>query len=110
MKKVKWIFSINADGVYPLGYTSIFNGLWVPGQISKFQKELKASLPPEIELEFLSYNTNQPETLRADLVLYNELDKKYLDEKTIKQALNIPYNLIYAPNIEAIKAFIEANV
>ncbi|MDA3965959.1 hypothetical protein [Enterococcus thailandicus] len=44
MKKAKWIFSVNADGVPPLGYMGTKAGQYLFGNGMKFQKELKADV------------------------------------------------------------------
>ncbi|MGG5340381.1 hypothetical protein IGJ48_003134 [Enterococcus pernyi] len=110
MKKVKWIFSIHVDGVPPLGYGGIKTGQFILGHGRKFQKEMQSVLEPEIELDFISYNTRNPETPAADLFVYTDVDEKYLDEKTKKKGLSIPYKLYYLNEIEKIKESIEANV
>lgn len=110
MKKVKWIFSINADGVPLFGYAGIKTGQFILGHGKKFQKEMRSVLGPEIELDFISYNTRNPETLTADLFVYTDVDEKYLDEETMKKGLSIPYKLYYLNEIEKIKESIEANV
>ncbi|WP_206856696.1 hypothetical protein [Candidatus Enterococcus mangumiae] len=110
MKKVKWIFSINADGVFPFGYAGIKTGQFVLGHVRAFQQELTSLLGPEIELEFISYNTRNSEAPSADLIVYTDVDEKYLDEETKKKGLSIPYKLYYLNEIEKIKESIEANV
>lgn len=107
MKKAKWIFSVNVDGVPPLGYMGTKAG---HGNGMKFQKELKAELMPEVDLEFISYDIREPKVLDADLIIYTDVDEKYLDEETKKKGFSIPYNLYFTNDIEKIREYVIANV
>ncbi|MFS0942905.1 hypothetical protein IGK28_002131 [Enterococcus sp. DIV0182] len=110
MKKAKWIFSVNVDRVPPLGYMGTKAGQYLFGNGMKFQKELKAELMPEVDLEFISYDIREPKVLDADLIIYTDVDEKYLDEETKKKGFSIPYNLYFTKDTEKIREYVIANV
>lgn len=110
MKKVIWIFSVNADGVPPLGYMGTKAGQYLFGNGIKFQKELKAELMPEFDLEFISYDLRDPKVPTADLIIYTDVDEKYLDEETKKKGFSIPYNLYFMNDTEKIREYVVTNV
>lgn len=108
MKKIVWIVTVNANGVYPLGYTG---GLLIGNLLAeKSQKELKSDLGPEIDLEFTSYNMSDPKTLEADLILYNDSDEKYIDDQTKARAKSVPYSVYGSGDLEDIKKYIESEL
>lgn len=98
MKKFVWLFTVNSSGMPPFGYGPNMTSK----QIKTFQNSLKESLPPEIDLDFISYDidTKIPE---SDLIIFNNLDARYLDEDIKKNGLVIPSNEIFSMNIEKIK-------
>ncbi|MDT2760676.1 hypothetical protein [Enterococcus xiangfangensis] len=108
MKKIVWIISINADGVYPFGYVGITVSPKVALHPKQFQKKLKASFEPEYDLEFVSYNLVTPKTPIGDFIVYNERDSKYLDEDTKRKGIEIPFLLFYEGEVEKIKNYIES--
>lgn len=110
MKKVVWIYSINASGVAPIGYVGPVVDSYILPRFKEFQENLKTELLPEVELSFISYDMEDPEVPPADLVIYNDNDGKYLDEATKKTAFGIPYQDFLSMDIEKIKPIIEAHL
>ncbi|MGX7125242.1 hypothetical protein [Enterococcus viikkiensis] len=107
MKKAVWIYSINLnDGGSPFGSFVSLRGLGA----KKFQKELISALQPEIALEFISYDSVQHPPVSADIVIFNELDARYLPEALKKTGLTIPSQDIVLENIDKIKQAILASL
>ncbi len=100
MKKVVWIYSINADGKVVVGRFLNMNQL--SGR--HFQAALKMALSPDIEVDFVSYDVNQTDLPSADLYVFHENDQIYLDQAIKNQGLSIAFKDIYTSDIEEIKA------
>ena len=100
MKKAIWIYSVNVyENGAPFGYTSAAGGR----KEKEFQQQLKEALLPEITLEFISYDAASDEVPAADLLLYNQLDGKYLPEEIKQRGLAIPSQDVYTGNLEHVK-------
>lgn len=102
MKKVIWIYSINADGKIVVGRVLNMNEL--AGK--KFQERLSTALSPEIAVDFVSYDVNHKDLPPADLYVYNEKDVMYLDQSVKDRGLSVAYQDIYTNNIRKIQAAI----
>ncbi|WP_207942345.1 hypothetical protein DOK78_001030 [Enterococcus sp. DIV2402] len=97
MKKVLWIYSINVqDGGPPFGYGHNTSGKGV----KRFKEKLKEELPSDIDLQFISYDTTSNVLPSADLIIFNDLDSRYIPEKIKEKGLCIPYQNIYTGNVE----------
>lgn len=100
MKKAVWIFSINRnDGGAPFGSIIMFAGMGP----KKFQAELISALQPEATLQFISYDSVQQPPIVADLVIFNELDARYLPKTLKESGLTIASHDIVMGNMEKIK-------
>ncbi|MDT2827080.1 hypothetical protein P7H59_01290 [Enterococcus viikkiensis] len=107
MKKAVWIYSINLnDGGSPFGSFVSLRGLGA----KKFRKELISALQPEIALQFISYDSVQHPPVSVDIVIFNELDARYLPEALKKTGLTIPSQDIVLENIDKIKQAILASL
>ncbi len=104
MKKIVWIYSINVyDTSAPFGFgTPGVRG----GHGKKFQAEMKAALQPEIELEFISYNPASNEIPEADLILFNSLDAKRLNDEITDKGIAIPFQDLYMGKVQDIKEYL----
>lgn len=103
MKKVKWIFSINSNGGGPpIGYGANMVG----SKVKKFQEKIKAELNPAIDVEFISYDTSNNDILNADLIVFNNMDARYINDDIKQKGICIPSNDIYMGNTENIKNII----
>lgn len=110
MKKVIWIFSINVDGVYPFGYANMNFGPRVGLNTKEFQADLCFKLHPKIDIDFISYNSANPEPIYADLILCTKQDIIYLTEDLKEKVVCLPFQLYYSKkNIDAICEFIQLN-
>lgn len=98
MKEFVWLFTVNSRGMTPFGYGPNMSNK----QIKVFQNKLKLCLPPEINLNFMSYDIDT-KIPKADLIIFNNLDARYLDEDIKRNGLVIPSNEIFSMNIEKIK-------
>lgn len=108
MKKIEWIVTINADGLYPIGYAG---GLLVGRLLAENNRnELETALGPEVDLEFISYNMSHPKTPDADLILYNDSDEKYIDDQTKAKAKRVPYSVYGLGDLEEIQKYIESKL
>lgn len=106
MKTFTWIFSLNSDGIAPFGY-----GHTMPyTQAELFQNNLKKSLSSEIDLEFISYNINSKIIPDSDLIIYNDLDARFLDEEIKNNSLVVPFSDVFSMNIERIKELLVDNL
>ncbi|MGO2891335.1 hypothetical protein [Enterococcus devriesei] len=107
MKKAVWIYSINLnDGGSPFGSFASLNGFGA----KKFQTELISALQPEIALQFISYDSAQHPPVTADIVIFNELDARYLPEALKETGLMIASQDIVTGNIDKIKQAILASL
>lgn len=99
MKEVVWLFSINLDeGGAPFGYAANTAGR----DIKKNQEKLKEALKPAINLNFISYDSHANQKPVADLVVYNDIDARYIPDEVKKDGLLISYQDIYTGNIDKI--------
>ncbi|MGX6979452.1 hypothetical protein ACWN8V_09335 [Vagococcus elongatus] len=100
MKKVVWIFSINVDGGgAPIGYGANMTGRGP----EKFKEKLKSELLPEIELQFISYDTQSHDVPVADLIVFNDIDSKFIPDEIKKNGLSVSPQEVYQGNIEEMK-------
>lgn len=96
MQKVVWIYSINVnEGGAPFGYASNTVGR----DAKKNQEKLKSALLPEIALDFISYDTDREEMPSADLIVFNDIDARYICDEIKEKGLSIPYQDIYVGNL-----------
>ncbi len=77
MKSVVWIYTVNTDGVVIRSSGS--GMMWISSK--KFQDKLKKELLPEWNLSIISYDIAKNDIPDADIIMYNEMDMAYLDEK-----------------------------
>ncbi|MCJ1977060.1 hypothetical protein [Pseudolactococcus paracarnosus] len=98
MKNIIWIFSINFDGQGPFGYNASLNVIG-----NAFQEQLKAALLPDITINFITYDANSDVIPVSDLIVFNDVDARYLKDQITDTGLCIPNKAIYAKEIEEIK-------
>lgn len=110
MKKVSWIFSVNINGMAPVDYAAVKLGPYMWTRSKKMQKQLSEMLEPGIEIDFISYNVKKPQLAEVDLLVYTDIDEKYLDEETKEKGLCLPYRYLYNGEIEEIIKTIKAHV
>lgn len=97
-----WIFSVSRDGMCVSGFSGM--PTYQPYQ---FQKEMREALQPEIEVNFISYDTGSHAVPVADLIVYDEKDGVLIDEELKRKAVGIPAQDIFSRNIEKIRNEIE---
>lgn len=108
MKKVVMIYSINVnDGVAPSGYANVVApysfGAATIYPNKKFQEKLQAELSPEVEIQFISYDMNSNEIPAADLIVYHDVDAKYLSDEIKKIGLGVSFQDVTTRNFTKIK-------
>ena len=99
MKKIVWIYSVNLKSMGLYG-----NSTTVPlRQAQKFQKIIKTKLRSDVTIDFISYDISSTEIPKADLVVYNDIDSRYLSEEIKKNGMVIPFKNIISNNTHEIE-------
>jgi hypothetical protein len=99
MKSVVWIYTVNTDGVVIRSSGSSM--MWIGKK--KFQDKLKKELLPEWNLSIISYDIANNDIPDADIIMYNEMDMAYLDEKIKNTGLPVSYIDLQKKNADSIK-------
>ncbi|MGH1789576.1 hypothetical protein [Enterococcus faecalis] len=104
MKSVVWIYIINTNGtvIRSSGYAMV----WISSK--RFQDKLKKELQPEWELTIISYDIAQDDIPNADIIMYNEVDASYLDEKIKNIGLPLSYIDLQTRKADSIKKNLES--
>lgn len=99
MKSVVWIYTINTNGtvIRSSGYAMV----WISSK--RFQDKLKKELQPEWDLTIISYDIAQDDIPNADIIMYNEVDTSYLDEKIKNIGLPLSYIDLQTRKADSIK-------
>ncbi|EGO8122301.1 hypothetical protein FAD93_002781 [Enterococcus faecalis] len=99
MKSVVWIYTINTNGtvIRSSGYAMV----WISSK--RFQDKLKKELQPEWDLNIISYDIAQDDIPNADIIMYNEVDTSYLDEKIKNIGLPLSYIDLQTRKADSIK-------
>lgn len=103
MTNVVWIYTVNTNGV--LIRNSSSGMIW--NSSKKFQDKLKKGLLPEWNLSIISYDIAKNAIPDADIIMYNEMDIAYLDEKIKNTGLPISYIDLQTKNADSIKKKLE---
>ena len=104
MKKITWIQSVQLhDGGPPIGYSP--NAML--SQTKKMQQQLKDALAEEFSIEFVSFDITTQEVPNSDIIIYNDLDARYLNEAIQSNGLLIPFKDIITSNFETIQQKID---
>ena len=94
MKKIVWIYSVNLKGMGLYG-----NSTTMPlRQAQKFQETIKTNLPSDVTVDFISYDTSSTEIPKADLIVYNDIDSRYLNNGIV-----IPFKDMISNNTREIE-------
>jgi hypothetical protein len=99
MKSVVWIYTVNTDGVVIRSSGSSM--MWIGSK--KFQDKPKKELLPEWNLSIISYDIANNDIPDADIIMYNEMDMAYLDEKKKNTGLPVSYIDLQTKNADSIK-------
>ncbi len=104
MKSVVWIYTINTNGtvIRSSGYAMV----WISSK--RFQDKLKKELQPEWNLTIISYDIAQDDIPNADIIMYNEVDASYLDEKIKNIGLPLSYIDLQTRKADSIKKNLES--
>lgn len=104
MKSVVWIYTINTNGtvIRSSGYAMV----WISSK--RFQDKLKKELQPEWDLTIISYDIAQNDIPNADIIMYNEVDASYLDEKIKNIGLPLSYIDLQTRKADSIKKKLES--
>ncbi|EGO9003084.1 hypothetical protein D2A91_14055 [Enterococcus faecalis] len=104
MKSVVWIYTINTNGtvIRSSGYAMV----WISSK--RFQDKLKKELQPEWDLTIISYDIAQDDIPNADVIMYNEVDASYLDEKIKNIGLPLSYIDLQTRKADSIKKNLES--
>lgn len=104
MKSVAWIYTINTNGtvIRSSGYAMT----WISSK--RFQDKLKKELQPEWDLTIISYDIAQNDIPSADIIMYNEVDASYLDEKIKNIGLPLSYIDLQTRKADSIKKNLES--
>ncbi|EGO8848260.1 hypothetical protein ACHY8Y_002623 [Enterococcus faecalis] len=104
MKSVVWIYTINTNGtvIRSSGYAMV----WISSK--RFQDKLKKELQPEWDLTIISYDIAQDDIPNADIIMYNEVDASYLDEKIKNIGLPLSYIDLQTRKADSIKKNLES--
>lgn len=104
MKSVVWIYTINTNGtvIISSGYAMV----WISSK--RFQDKLKKELQPEWDLTIISYDIAQDDIPNADIIMYNEVDTSYLDEKIKNIGLPLSYIDLQTRKADSIKKNLES--
>ncbi|EKB7628937.1 hypothetical protein OPL79_002605 [Enterococcus faecalis] len=99
MKSVVWIYTINTNRtvIISSGYAMV----WISSK--RFQDKLKKELQPEWDLTIISYDIAQDDIPNADIIMYNEVDTSYLDEKIKNIGLPLSYIDLQTRKADSIK-------
>lgn len=97
MKKLIWIYSVNTKGVNLK--SSGAGMIW--RRSKKLQEQLRVKVESEWNLSIISYDitTDVPQ---ADLIMYNEMDQVYINDKIKKNGLSIPYQDLATADVDSI--------
>ena len=98
-----WIYTVNTDGVVIRSSGS--GMMWISSK--KFQDKLKKELLPEWNLSIISYDIAKNDIPDADIIMYNEMDMAYLDEKIKNTGLPVSYIDLQTKNADSIKKKLE---
>ena len=104
MKSVVWIYTINTNRtvIISSGYAMV----WISSK--RFQDKLKKELQPEWDLTIISYDIAQDDIPNADIIMYNEVDASYLDEKIKNIGLSLSYIDLQTRKTDSIKKNLES--
>lgn len=104
MKSVVWIYTINTNGtvIRSSGYAMV----WISSK--RFQDKVKKELQPEWDLTIISYDIAQDDIPNADIIMYNEVDASYLDEKIKNIGLPLSYIDLQTRKADSIKKNLES--
>lgn len=104
MKSVVWIYTINTNGtvIISSGYAMV----WISSK--RFQDKLKKELQPEWDLTIISYDIAQDDIPNADIIMYNEVNASYLDEKIKNIGLPLSYIDLQTRKADSIKKNLES--
>lgn len=104
MKSVVWIYTINTNGtvIRSSGYAMV----WISSK--RFQDKLKKELQPEWDLTIISYDIAQDDIPNADIIMYNEVDASYLDEKIKNIGSPLSYIDLQTRKADSIKKNLES--
>ncbi|EGO8122306.1 hypothetical protein FAD93_002790 [Enterococcus faecalis] len=104
MKSVVWIYTINTNGtvIRSSGYAMV----WISSK--RFQDKLKKELQPEWDLTIISYDIAKDDIPNADIIMYNEVDASYLDEKIKNIGLPLSYIDLQTRKADSIKKNLES--
>ena len=105
MKTITWIQSVQLhDGGPPIGYRpNAFSS-----QIKKLQSQIKAAFAPEFSISFVSFDISSQKRPDTDLIIYNELDARYLNEEIKAAGLLIPFQSMITLDTENIEQHIRS--
>ncbi|MCD5165022.1 hypothetical protein IV424_13025 [Enterococcus faecalis] len=99
MKKIVWIYSVNLKGMGLYG-----NSTTMPlRQAQKFQETIKTNLPSDVTVDFISYDTSSTELPKADLIVYNDIDSRYLSDDLKNNGIVIPFKDMISNNTREIE-------
>lgn len=99
MKKIVWIYSVNLKGMGLYG-----NSTTMPlRQAQKFQETIKTNLPSDVTVDFISYDTSSTEIPKADLIVYNDIDSRYLSDDLKNNGIVIPFKDMISNNTREIE-------
>lgn len=104
MKSVVWIYTINTNRtvIISSGYAMV----WISSK--RFQDKLKKELQPEWDLTIISYDIAQDDIHNADIIMYNEVNASYLDEKIKNIGLPLSYIDLQTRKADSIKKNLES--
>lgn len=104
MKSVVWIYTINTNRtvIISSGYAMV----WISSK--RFQDKLKKELQPEWDLTIISYDIAQDDIPNADIIMYNEVNASYLDEKIKNIGLPLSYIDLQTRKADSIKKNLES--
>jgi hypothetical protein len=78
-------------------------------QAQKFQEEtIKTNLPSDVTVDFISYDTSSTEIPKADLIVYNDIDSRYLSDDLKNNGIVIPFKDMISNNTREIEKILLA--
>jgi len=99
MKQIIWIYSTNSNGMAPFGYGPTLT----PNQSINFQENMQACFPSDIACQFISFDTANEVIPTADLLVFNDIDSKYLSTELKENALMIPFQQIMTSDLASLE-------
>ncbi|MCC9085772.1 hypothetical protein LOS25_16865 [Enterococcus faecium] len=80
------------------GYGSLWKFTTMPlRQAQKFQETIKTNLPSDVTVDFI-YDTVNTEIPKADLIVYNDIDSRYLSDDLKNNGIVIPFKDMISNN------------